>query len=185
MSCAMEPLSEHRYMPNAQQAMSERIRKSVCELTLADLRDFPVWEFCLDEEGVNGQDEETVRPLPIHGPLDASLGMFLVRAAFRCADGSTMSGYLTPAVHRDYSIGIVQPIIITDVGQVGIWFGCAVPDAATVARSYAAMGKNGPAAVFPLHYESQVELLGGPLEGVLTGFMFFADWHGNEIREVV
>ncbi len=165
--------------------MSERVRKSVCELTQDDLRQFPVWEFCLDEEGVNGQDEETVRPFQMQGPLDASLGMFIVRATFSLADGSTMSGYLTPGVQGNDSIGTVQPTVITDVGQVGFWFGCAAPNAETVAKCYAALGKHGPAAVFPLHFESQVELRGRPVQGILTGFMYFTNWQGNEVREII
>jgi hypothetical protein len=34
-------------------------------LTLADLATSSVWEFALDEEGVEGQDETTVRPYAV------------------------------------------------------------------------------------------------------------------------
>ena len=38
-------------------------RKPVDELDLADLIVFPVWEFAVDEEAVEGQDETWVRPV--------------------------------------------------------------------------------------------------------------------------
>ena len=34
------------------------------ELTPADLEQYSVWELAIDEEGLSGQDEETVRPRP-------------------------------------------------------------------------------------------------------------------------
>ena len=40
-----------------------RVRKPVDKLTPADLEQFPFWEFALDEEGIAGQDETTVRPV--------------------------------------------------------------------------------------------------------------------------
>ncbi len=47
-----------------------RIRKQVYELTVDDLDRHPVWEFALDEEGEEGQDEATVRPYEPQGVLD-------------------------------------------------------------------------------------------------------------------
>jgi len=40
----------------------KRIRKDAGELQLADLEQFPAWEFCLDEEEIEGQTECTMRP---------------------------------------------------------------------------------------------------------------------------
>ena len=37
--------------------LDERIRRQVYRLTEQDLLDHPIWEFCSDEEGVDGQDE--------------------------------------------------------------------------------------------------------------------------------
>ena len=39
-----------------------KIRKDAGELTIADWQMYPVWNFCLDEEGVEVQTECTVRP---------------------------------------------------------------------------------------------------------------------------
>jgi len=69
-----------------------KIRRQVYDLTLEDLNEFPVWEFALDEEGEEGQDEATVRPYMNSGKLDPSDGMFVVRAIFTLADGSKMHG---------------------------------------------------------------------------------------------
>lgn len=44
-----------------------RIRKQIYEITLEDLLQFPVWEFALDEEADEGQDESTVRPYKAKG----------------------------------------------------------------------------------------------------------------------
>lgn len=91
-----------------------RIRKQVYHLTLEDFRKYPVWEFALDEENKEGQDEATVRPHQVTGPLDPSSGMFVVSARFSLADGSTGRGYLTPPVQGDSSIGTIQLHIITE-----------------------------------------------------------------------
>ena len=55
------------------------VRKQVYELTMQDLERFAVWEFALDEEGNEGQDEATVRPWELAAPLDPAQGMFVVR----------------------------------------------------------------------------------------------------------
>jgi hypothetical protein len=54
-----------------------KIRKQVYELTTDDLEHFPVWEFALDEEGDEVQDEATVRPRESSAPLNPEEGMFL------------------------------------------------------------------------------------------------------------
>ena len=47
-----------------------RVGKQVYELTLHDLNTFPIWEFRLDEGDGGAQDESTVRPCIVTGPLD-------------------------------------------------------------------------------------------------------------------
>jgi hypothetical protein len=99
-----------------------KTRKQVYKLTHADLTKYPVWEFALDEEVEPGQDEATVRPYPIEGPLDPSDGMFEIRTRFVLADGTGHVGYLTPG-HTATDLGSVQPQIVTDKGQVIFWMG--------------------------------------------------------------
>jgi hypothetical protein len=85
-----------------------RIRKQINELTAVDLESFPVWEFALEEEGNEGQDEATVRPC---------------KATFQLADGTRLPGHLTAPREGAPSIDTIQPAIVTGNGQVVLWFG--------------------------------------------------------------
>jgi hypothetical protein len=163
---------------------AERIRKQVYELTLDDLGTFPVWEFRLDSEGEEGRDESTVRPCTPSSPIDAGDRMFVVRAVFTMADGSTMRGYLTPPRGDDASIGTLQPIIVTDRGQVRLWCGTAAPGAKRLAHSYDLLGREA-ARVFPVQFASDVELVGGPVTGSVPGFLVLEDFQTRRTRTVV
>jgi hypothetical protein len=137
-----------------------RIRRQVYELTPSDLERFPVWEFSLDEEGEEGQDEETVRPCEPGGPLDPADGMFIVRASLTLSDGTRLNGYLTPPVEGDTGLSTLQPAVVVPSGQVSFWCGTIVPPAAHIAKSYALVGKASPTQVFPLRFASDVDLIG-------------------------
>lgn len=162
-----------------------KIRKQVYELTQEDLAKFPVWEFALDEEGEEGQDEATVRPYKAAGALDPSEGdgMFVVRASFTLADGSRVPGYLTPPTRSDDGLGAIQPVIITAQGQVPFWCGIVTPRAERLARCYQSLGRDA-GSVFPLRFESEVELLGGPVRGSVLGFMVLEDPDSGKVRTV-
>ncbi len=161
-----------------------RIRKQVYELTLDDLNQFPVWEFALDEEGEEGQDEATVRPCEVLGSLDPSAGMFIVRAMFTLADGSKMQGYLTPPARGDGGLGTLQPVVVSPRGQVMFWYGVVAPDDAHVAESYQKLGR-GADKVFPVEVTSQMDLAGGPVRCVVPGFLVLEDWKTGRTRTVI
>ncbi len=161
-----------------------KIRKQVYELTLEDLSEFPVWEFSLDEEGEEGRDECTVRPYTVSGPLDPADRMFVVRAVFTLADGSRMQGYLTPPVRGDDSVGTLQPIIVTDRGQVRFWCGTMAPDSKRLAHSYELLGKDAR-HVFPVQFQSEVELVSGRARGSVPGFLVVEDFQTRKTRTVV
>jgi len=161
-----------------------RVRKQVYELTLEDLSEFPVWEFRLDDEGEEGRDESTVRPYTASGPLDPAERMFVVRAVFTLADGSRMQGYCSPPLRGDDSMGTLQPIIVTDRGQVRFWCGTTEPDSKRLTRSYEWLGKD-PRYVFPVRFESEVELVGGPVSGSVPGFLVLEDFQTRRTRTVV
>jgi hypothetical protein len=95
-------------------AMDEaaRIRKQVGDLQPDDLARFPIWEFALDEEGEEGQDDETVKPAE---------RLFVVRTKFISADGTRFEGYASP--HEEAQLFYTQPTIVTEYGQVRFWFG--------------------------------------------------------------
>ena len=170
--------------PTCSGSQDLRVRKQVYELTLHDLSNFPIWEFSVDAEGEEDQDESTVRPYNEPGPLDPADRMFVVRAIFTVADGSRMRGYFTPPDRGDASIGTLQPIIVTARGQVRLWCGTAAPGPKRLAHNYELLGKDA-GQVFPMRFESEVELLGGLVTGSVPGFLVLEDFQTRRTRTVV
>ena len=160
-----------------------RVKRQVYKLTLHDLRTFPVWEFRLDEEGEADQDESTVRPYTAPSPLDPTDRRFIVRAVFTLADGSRMQGYFTPPGRGDASLGTTQPIIVTDCGQVRFWCGTVAPSSKRLADSYGLLGKDAQ-HVFPMQFESEVELASGPVRGSVPGFLVLEDFQTWRTRTI-
>jgi hypothetical protein len=81
------------------------IRKQSNELTAADWEYSKVWEFCLDEEGVEGQDESTVRPRPDIRAV--RVGDYFdggIACTARFASGRQMPGAIWCALVPDLSI---------------------------------------------------------------------------------
>ena len=78
---------------------STKTRKPAKDLTAADLMAFPVWEFALDEEGVEGQDESWVRPVPSKSLPSRSYSQ-LVSTRFETASGRDFAGYLVVSPAR-------------------------------------------------------------------------------------
>jgi hypothetical protein len=66
-------------------------RKPIDQITVADLVDFPIWEFCLDEEGVEGMDETWVRPLAAAAVPNGAYSLS-VAAEFETASGLRVNG---------------------------------------------------------------------------------------------
>ncbi len=142
-----------------------------------------MWEFALDEEGEEGQDEATVRPWTADGPLDPDAGMFVVRATFVLADGSQLVGFVTPPFRGDSSLGTLQPSVVTDAGQVSFWYGAMGVSQEIVADSYAILDRSA-SDVFPLRFSSDPPLLGGPVTGQVTGFQYYRSVSDNTVVEV-
>lgn len=148
-----------------------RIRKQVYELTAKDFSDYPIWEFCSDEEDVEGQDEATVRPTDKMELADELPGSCVVAANLRFADGSLGTGYLYNCDDND--MGCIQPNLLTAAGQINFWLGWLrfVRNAAErVQLGYGKIGKT-KAAVFPLSFESTTNVNGRVLRVVVHGFM--------------
>jgi hypothetical protein len=160
------------------------MRKQVYDLSADDLLRFPVWEFALDEEGKEGQDEATVRPFPLEDMLDPATGIFVVSATFELNDRSQMKGYLTPPSRSDKGLGMIQPVIVSNRGQVGFWCGILKPSSDKIDNSYRRLGKSSSVDVFPMRFASDVPLLGGPVRGELSGFFFIEDINTKIVRVV-
>ena len=78
--------------PAAEPSPLPRIRKQMGDLVPSDLERYPIWEFALDEEGEEGQDEETVRPRPDLADADPDAGVLVVRAELVARDGTRFDG---------------------------------------------------------------------------------------------
>jgi hypothetical protein len=168
----------------AKESPALQARKQIYDLTLCDLEAFPIWEFNLDAAAKGSQDELTVRPYVAAGPLNPVDRMFAVRAVFTLADGSVRRGYLTPPGRADEGVGVLQPIIVTEQGQVRFWCGTSVPGPERLVRSYQLLGKESN-ELFPLLFESEVELAGGPIRGSIPGFLVMEDFQTRRTRTVI
>lgn len=154
---------------------SARIRRQVYELTAADLERFPVWEFALDEEDEDDQDEATVRPYGGSLPLDPSDGLFIVRASMTLSDGTRLSGYLTPPVNGESGLDSLHPAVVAPDGQVLFWCGMLEPPSEHIAKNYRLLGSKSLDDVFPVRFESDIALVGGPVAGEIPGFVVLED----------
>jgi hypothetical protein len=157
------------------------IRKQVTELTAADLEEFPIWEHALDEEGEEGQDEETVKPRPDLSVADPADGLLLVRAELVAADGTQFGGYVYP--NAEPYIGYLQPTAVTDDGQVNFWLGAFGPRAGQLERGYELLGKTAQ-QLFPVRYRAVVPYKGASLDGALPAFLRMRSVSDSTIVEV-
>ena len=159
-------------------------RKPVNELTIDDFNKFPVWEFALDEEGDENQDETTVRPFKPIEDFNPDEGLFIVKAKFTYADGTTDYGYLTPPNKSDDSLGRLQPVIITNHGQVYFWCGSIKPSKEEIAGYYSLLGKKRK-DIFPIVFESTVEIFRKPIKGSISGFIFLENWKTGKTKVIL
>lgn len=72
------------------------------EITIEEWRRWSVWEYALDEEGVEDQDESTLRPVP--NVKIVAPGMYgPVAAEFILADGAVLLGSVAPGLpHTEF-----------------------------------------------------------------------------------
>jgi len=161
-----------------------RIRKQVYELTPEDLQRCPIWEYALDEEGEEGQDEATVRPVEPNGLLDPEHGSYIVRAILNLADGTRFTGYMNTPFQGDIGLGTLQPVIVVPTGQIVFWWGMIQPSATDIAESFKRLDKASPRQIFPLKFTSDVGMVGGPVEGEISGFILLEDFTTGKTRVV-
>jgi hypothetical protein len=142
-----------------------------------------VWEFALDEEGDEEQDEATVRPFTVDSTVDPSVGMLIVSATFTLNDGSTRNGYLTPPFHGNASLAVVQPVVVTEQGQVSFWLGMFAPTSEQLAGDYELLQSDAD-STFPIHFRSDLPSTHGPISGVIAGFYVLEDFSTGEFRTI-
>jgi hypothetical protein len=161
--------------------MMKKNRKQVYELKIDDLEKHDVWEFALDEEGEDDQNEATVRPYRRSGKLNPDKGMFVVKAEFVASNGKKYTGYVTPPVQGDSFIGTIQPIIVLPDGQVGFWNGIFALSEDKILKNYKMLGVQNPNELFPVRFQSSVPITTGPVQVTISGFMYLAEEGGEQV----
>lgn len=134
--------------------------KQFGELTAGDFEREPVWIAChvedYDEPWYDETDEETFRPWSGELPVNASLGMLLVRATATLADGSSYPGFFTPAENDD--LGLIQPQIFVDERLFSFWGGVMGIPRPYRDDFYRSIGRNSD-AVFPIRFTGAPEIV--------------------------
>jgi hypothetical protein len=151
---------------------SERVRRQVYDLTVEDLERYPLWEFALDEEDEEGQDEATVKPSEETEVPGYSPGVYILAADATFADGTTAIGYLYSGGPED-GMGCTQPNIVTTSGQVNFWLGWLrfVKDPqARIAEACQILGKDR-SSIFPICLRTRPHINGAVMELVVDSFM--------------
>ena len=130
-------------------------RKPIDQITVADLIDFPIWEFCLDEEGVDDMDETWVRPVAAAAvPADEAYSLS-VAATFETASGLRVDGLI--GVSTAGEVEIEHPVLLFD----GKYLYVPRIDMSQSHRERAAIADAlGTSPVFPLRYRLNVLLEG-------------------------
>jgi hypothetical protein len=70
-----------------------KTRKPIDQLTVDDFTAFPIWEFAIDEEDVEGRDETWVRPVDAR-TVRKGLWSLSVAALFRTRSGMSIPGFV-------------------------------------------------------------------------------------------
>ena len=134
-------------------------RKPIDQITVADLVDFPIWEFCLDEEGVEGMDETWVRPLAAAAVPNGAYSLS-VAAVFETASGLRVNGSMGVTTAED-EVEIAYPVLLVD----GKYLFVPSQHAAQIDEDdeklrQAVVDALGPSPVFPLRYRLSVTIEG-------------------------
>ncbi len=91
-----------------------------------------------------------------------------------------MHGFLVPG---ESSLGYTRPVIVTNHGHVGFWFGFHVLHAPEITEYYRLLGKSS-LQVFPLQFRSAMPFIGGPIEGTIIGFAYYDDYEVGTIKVI-
>jgi hypothetical protein len=161
---------------------TNRVRKQAHLLTADDLDQHPLWEFCPDEEGEQGQDEATVKPFenesyPSRNYIHAADVIF--------SDGTSAVGYIyRHQLLEKKDMGFTQPTVVTESGQVNFWLGrlrfVRNPEQ-RIARGYDMLRKN-PGTIFPVVFRTRPFADGAIMQVIVESFA--ARGEGRELLAV-
>jgi hypothetical protein len=135
-------------------------RKPIDQITVADLVDFPIWEFCLDEEGVEGMDETWVRPLAAAAVPNGAYSLS-VAAEFETASGLPVTGLIGVTTAAEGEVEIAHPVLLFDGKYLFVPSQHDMQiDAADEKLRQAVVDALGKSPVFPLRYRLSVLIEG-------------------------
>lgn len=161
----------------------KRIRKQMYDLSLEDFQEHPVWEFCLDEENVDGQTEETVRPSDLRQLPANTFGSFLIATDVLFGNGTQTLGYLF-SDERDVSSALPAAFIndkcvpFAIPGSRGFLTNERVNECKQRYYNDLAMERG---SVFPVAFRSLIPVNGAPMNFVLDGFILLCG-SGQTVR---
>lgn len=98
-----------------------------------------------------------------------------------CWSTSTMSSSLDAEA---FDLGIIQPVVVTSDGQVSFWHGIATRKPQEISAGYRKLGKVSHEQVFPMRFESDVELE-KPVRGSIPGHLVLEDWEAGRTRTLM
>lgn len=155
-----------------------KIRIQFEDFTIDKFEIAPIWEFAIDEEGEDEQDETTLRPcfgLTIADPSD---GLCIVKTEFETASGKKYFGLCSPSF--ELKLDEVQPYMYTENGILSFWFGMLEPTRQIIDDLYKQFNETKE-TLFPIKFKSVVPTKGAKLQGQINGFM----WRPIDIDEAI
>ena len=125
--------------------------KPVAELSIADLVETPVWEWC-ERDGM-----EMVRPTPLRKLSEYRGGpIYIAATAFVLANGQTREGYCSP--EEPSGLDYTQPVIVTAGGAIALWH--ERPASSQQLTQYAGWLGVAPSEIFPVTVKCLVSVNG-------------------------
>jgi len=152
--------------------MASPILRQLLELTPEDFATYPIWIGChvadYDEPWFDDTDEETFRPWLGERPVDQSDETLLVRADAKLADGSKLSGFLTPSVDPS-DVSSSHPHAFVGERAFGFWSG--VLDTATRdASAFQQAVGSDVARILPITFTVDDDVVTGGLTVIVEGW---------------
>jgi hypothetical protein len=154
------------------------IRKQIVELSEADLKQCSYWEFAIDEESIEGQDESTIRPNP---EWTLGYGLCAVKTNFILDSGKAHIGYIihdgavktniTPEFKEDNEkIKYFDPTIIIETEQISFWRGYSKINIKSL-EEYKHLLDGSDSNVFPINFKAELPDA-TTIEGTILGFTY-------------
>lgn len=142
-------------------------RKPVDHLTASDFATFPVWEYALDEEGVEGRDETWVRPLNTQIVPKGAYSL-TVAADFKASCGRTFSGFVgvtTAPIRSSETVTIMGGVILHGTNYLPI----PTPKGSFFQKARESLGLSD-SELYPITYTLRVFIEGEqvPCTGVIN-----------------